>query len=110
MICDSILNIMPLILPTITGLLASPLSKFITFAANDCRYSGSFTEIFLNAVHPFCLKAKSEASKEDNQSSHQVMNGPFADQYWKAAEKDIDTLEGVDAWDMIEQSRWHECQ
>ncbi len=81
------LNAMPAVLPTIEGLPASPLSKFITFAANDCGYSGSFTEIFVTAVHPFFLKAKSEVSKEVNPNWHQVMNGPFADEYWKAAEK-----------------------
>ena len=97
------LNAMPIAPPTIEELLASPLSKFITFAANDCGYSGSFTEIFVTAVHPFFLKAKSEASKEDNPNWHQAMNGPFADEYWKAAEKEIITLEGISAWDVIER-------
>ncbi len=46
---------MPIAPPTIEELLTSPLSKFITF---DCGYSGSFTEIFVTAVHPFFLKAK----------------------------------------------------
>ena len=30
------------------------------------------------------------------------MNGPFADEYWKAAEKEIITLEGMGAWDVVE--------
>ncbi len=30
------------------------------------------------------------------------MNGPFADKYWKAAEKEIDTLEGMGARDVVE--------
>ncbi len=30
------------------------------------------------------------------------MNGPFADEYWKAAEREIDTLEGIYGWDVIE--------
>ncbi len=60
---DSMLNVMPIAPPTIEELLASPLSKFITFAANDCGYSGSFTKIIVTAAHPFFLKAKSEASK-----------------------------------------------
>ncbi len=86
------LNTMSIAPPTIEELLASPLSKFITFAANDCGNSASFAEIFVNAVHPFFLKAKSEASKKDNPNWHQAMNGPFADVYWKAAEKEIITL------------------
>ncbi len=81
--------------PTMEDFLASCLSKFITFAANDCRYSGSFTEIFVNLVHPFFLKAI---------ILHPVKPwmDPFADSYWKTAEKEIDTLEGVGAWDMVE--------
>ncbi len=88
--------------PTIEELHASPLSKFITFAANDCGYSGSFTKIFVTAVHPFFLKAKSEASKEDNPNWHQAKIGPFADEYWKAAKKEISTWEGMGAWDVVE--------
>ncbi len=30
------------------------------------------------------------------------MNGPFADEYWKVAEKAIITLEGMGAWDVVE--------
>ncbi len=30
------------------------------------------------------------------------MNGPFADEYWKVTEKEFDTLEGMDAWDIVE--------
>ncbi len=80
-ISDSMLNTMPLVPPTIEDLLASSISKFIAFTANDCIYSGSFTEIFVTVVHPFFLKAKSDASKEDNPNWHQAMNGPFVDNY-----------------------------
>ncbi len=98
------LNTMPFAPPTIEELLTSPFSKFITFAANDCGYSGSFTKTFVTAVHPFFLKAKSEASKQDNPNWHQAMNRPFADEYWKAAEKEIITLEGMGAWDVVEHN------
>ncbi len=93
---------MPIVPPTNEKLLASPLSKFNTFAANDCGYSGSFTENFGTAVHPFVPKAKSEASKEDNPNWLQAMNGPFANEYWNAAEQEIITLEGMGAWDVVE--------
>ncbi len=97
-------NAMPIATPTIEELLASLLYKFITFAANVCGYSDTFTEIFVNA---FFLKAKSEASKEDNPNWHQAMNGPFADEYWKAAEREIVTLEGMGEWGMVEhEDRW----
>ncbi len=71
---------MSLLSPSIEDLCASALSKFITFAANDCKYSGSFTEIFVTVVQFFLLNAKTEASKEDNPNWRQSMNGPFADE------------------------------
>ncbi len=30
------------------------------------------------------------------------MNGPFADEYWKASEKEVSTLEGLGALDVVE--------
>ncbi len=30
------------------------------------------------------------------------MNGPFADEYWEAGEKEIIALEGMGAWDVVE--------
>ncbi len=96
------LNAMSTAPPTIEELLVNPLYKFITFAASNFGYSGSSTNIFVTAGQPFFLKAKCEASKEDNPNWHQAMNGPFADEYWKAAEKEIITLEGIGAWDVID--------
>ncbi len=66
---------MSLVPRTIEDLLASPHSKFTTFAANDCRFSGSFTDIFVNAVHPLLLKYMSEESIDENPNWHQAMNG-----------------------------------
>ena len=79
-------------LPSVEDILASPLSRFITFAANSCGYKGSAQELMVNWVHPFFLKAKSAASKEDNPTWWEAMKGPFADEYWKAACKEIQTL------------------
>ncbi len=95
---DSILNTMSLAPPTIEDLLLSLLSKFITFVANNYRYSATFTEIFVTACHPCFLKTKSEANKEDNPEQHQAPNGTFLYKYWKVAEKEISTLEAMVAW------------
>ena len=73
--------------PTIQDITKSPLSKFITFAANDCNYNGTTEDLIVNWVHPLFLKAKAAASKEDNPNYWEAMNGPFADEYWKAAVK-----------------------
>ena len=42
-------------------------------------------------VHPLFLEARSEASQQDNPSWWQAMNGPFADEYWKAACVEVET-------------------
>ena len=83
--------------PTIQDITKSLLSKFITFAANDCNYNGTTEDLIVNWVHPLFLKAKAAASKEDNPNYWEAMNGPFVDEYWNAAVKEIETLEGMDA-------------
>jgi hypothetical protein len=55
-------------IPTVADLLASPLAKYITLAANDCGYSGKAKELIVTHVHPLFLKAHSAASKADNPS------------------------------------------
>ena len=67
--------------PSVEMLMASPLSRFIHFVANDCGYSGTRYELIANWVHPLFLKVKSEASKEDNPNWRQAMNGPFKGEY-----------------------------
>ena len=89
--------------PTVETLMASPISKFIQFAANDCGYGGTRREIITNWVHPLFLKAKTEASKEDNPNWRQAMNGPFREEYWNAACKEIDTLEEMNAWGVVDR-------
>jgi len=89
-------------IPLVEALMACPLSKFIHFAANDCGYRGTCFELIANWVHPLFLKARSEASKEDNPSWKQAMNGPFKAKYWQAAVKEIKTLESMDAWEVVE--------
>ena len=100
---DRMLNAMELRqdVPTVKELLNSPLSRFISFAANSCGYSGTTQELIVNWVHPLFLKAKAEASKEDNPNWWEAMKSPFADEYWKAAVKEIETLEKMGVWDVV---------
>ncbi len=42
------------------------------------------------------------SKQEDNLSWHHAMNGLFANEYWKAAEKEIYSLEGMDNLDVVE--------
>ena len=69
---------------TVQDIMDCPLSKFIHFAANDCGYAGSRLELVTNWIHPLFLKARSEASKEDNPNWSQAMKGDFADEFWEA--------------------------
>ena len=89
--------------PTVETLMASPLSKFIHFAANDCGYARTRLELIANWVHPLFLKAKSEASKEDNPSWRQAMNGPFKEEYLEAACKEVKTLQRMKAWKVVDR-------
>ena len=90
-------------IPTITELLDSPISMFITLAANDCGYSVTSEYLIVNHVHPLFLKDISEASGEDNTNWRQAMNSQFADEYWEAAVTEIETLEFMKAWEVVEQ-------
>jgi hypothetical protein len=90
-------------LPSISDLINSPLSKYITLAANDCGYNGTAEELIVQYVHPLFLRAHSAASKEDNPGWREATRGKFADDYWKAMEVEIFTLESIDAWDVVER-------
>ena len=82
-------------------LLSSPLSEFVQLAASDTDIS---SEAVMRAVSPYILAAKSSASKEDNPNWWQAMNGPHAEEYWKAAKLEIQTLETMKAWDVVERT------
>ena len=88
---DCMLNAMELRqdVPTVQELIDSPLSRFISFAANSCGYSGTTQELIVNWVHPLFIKAKAEASKADNPNWREAMKRPFADEYWKAASRKL---------------------
>ncbi|KAL7526047.1 hypothetical protein ACHAXR_002208, partial [Thalassiosira sp. AJA248-18] len=79
---------------TVEDIMSCPLSKYIHFAANDCGYSGSRLELVTTLIHPLFLKARSEASREDNPNWKEAMQtGPFADQFWEACCTELETLE-----------------
>jgi hypothetical protein len=90
-------------LPSISDLINSPLSKYITLAANDFGYDGTAEELIVQYVHPLFLRAHSAASKEDNPGWQEAMQGKFADDYWKAMEVKIFTLESINAWEVVDR-------
>ncbi len=70
-------------IPTVADLLASPLAKYITLAANGCGYSGTAEEMIVSNIHPLFLKAHSATRKTDNPSWQEATRGKFADKYWE---------------------------
>jgi len=60
------------------------LSKYITLAANDCRYDGTAEELIVSYVHPLFLKAHSAASKLEHPGWQEATRGKYAVDYWKA--------------------------
>jgi len=90
-------------IPTVADLLAGPLAKYITLAANDCGYSGKAEKLIVTYVHPlFFLKAHSAAIEADNPSWREATRGKFADECRKAMKLEIATLEAINAWDCLD--------
>jgi len=87
----------------VADLLASPLAKYITLAANDCGYSGKAEELIVAYVHPLFLKAHSAASKADNPSWCEATRGKFDGEYWKVMKLEIAPLEAIEAWSVIDR-------
>jgi hypothetical protein len=59
----------------------------------------------LDWMNPMIFGAN--ANSEDNPTWEQAMNGPDRDGYWKACEKEIETLQvDKDAWDVVKREPW----
>jgi hypothetical protein len=88
--------------PSISDLISSPLSKYVTLAVHDCGYDGTAEELIVSFVHPLFLQAHSAARKFDNPSWQEATQGKFANDYWKAMELEIFTLESIEAWQVVD--------
>ena len=89
--------------PDTPSLLSSSLERYLDIMATNCG-DGSLQDLQILLAHPLILAAESAASKEDNPTWWQAMNGPYADDYWKAAEAEIMTLESKDSWTVVERT------
>jgi len=99
---DNLLMQMELKVPSVEELMASPLAKFIHLAVDNTKYSGSTKELIANYVHPLFLKAKAQASSEDNPNWNQAMYGDAAEEYWDACKVEIATLEKMESWEVVD--------
>ena len=63
------------------------------------------SQFLVDDTDPLLLAAKTAASDADNPTWNQDMNGPFAEEYWEAAETEIKMLEGIKAWEVVDQDQ-----
>ena len=91
-------------MPSAEFLVTSPLSKFIQFTAINCGCAGTSYELIANWVHSSSLKAKTEVSKSDTPNWRQAMSGPFREKFWTAACKELETLEDMNAWEVVDRT------
>ncbi len=57
----------------------------------------------MSYVHPLFLQAHYAASKSDYPGWQEATWGKFANDYWKAMELEIFTLESIKAWQVVDQ-------
>ena len=93
---------------TLRSFLQSEIAPYIQLAYNEAEFGSIddtklLRDFYVNYADPFVLAAKTTASSADNPTWNQAMNGPFAEEYWKAAELEVDTLEGIEAWSVVER-------
>ena len=90
--------------PSVKELTKSPSTTFITFSENDCDHSGSTKHLIVNWVHPLVLKAKVASIKEDNLTWWEAILGSFADEYWKVAITEIETVEAMNTLELVDHT------
>ena len=82
-----------------------PLTNFIHLAANECGFAGSREDLITGWIHPLFLKARAEASKDNNPTQGKAMKGDFKQDFWEAAEKEIKKLEKeTGAWEVVDRT------
>jgi hypothetical protein len=80
--------------PDTPSLLASLIERYLSIPPCDCG-TGTLQDFQIDTLSPWILAAKTAAMKEDNPTWWQVMNDPYAQEYWKAAQIKIETLEKI---------------
>ena len=89
-------------IPTVAYLMETHLAIFINLDENYCGYEGITKELIVNWVYPLFPKAHYEASKEDKTNWNQAMNGTFDYEYWQAEFTELEALEVMGAWDVVD--------
>ena len=80
------------------------LEKFCTLSyREELRYEGGKEGFEVDSLHPFLMGAKAALNKEDYPKWWDAMKSPNADDWWAAAQKEIETLEKIKAWDVVDR-------
>ena len=93
---------------TISEFMQSEIAPYFQLSFDKESYGLSdyhtMEDMMVNYANPFVLAAKTAASSADNPTWDQAMKGPFAEEYWRAAEVEVETLEKIRAWNVIERT------
>ncbi len=63
--------------------------------------TGAIEDLDVQTISPLILAAKTAATKDDNPTWWQAMNGPYAKEFWKATQIEIETLKKINVWSVI---------
>jgi hypothetical protein len=64
----------------------------------------NYDERTLEQWHPMALAAK--ANDADTPTWNEAMNGPYAEGFWEACHKEIDTLVDMGVWEVVDKEDW----
>ena len=82
------------------------LSQFATISSGTCGFHGESKSFMVEELYPLLLAAKAAMNKEDYPTWWDAMKSANADDWWAAAKKEIETLEGIDAWEVVDRQDW----
>ena len=83
-------------------LLEDNLTNFVNFDDAHCGFDGSIKYLVVNWIHHLILAAKTANTNGENPTWRQAINGPFSGGYWETACTEVETLERMKAWEVVE--------
>ena len=82
--------------------MCSDLVCFVHFATAECRFDGTIEALTVNWLHLLMMDAKSQGNDVDNLNWWHAINGEYAQEYWEAVCVEVETLEKMDAWSVMD--------
>lgn len=85
---------------TVEYLRSHEAKQILGLMLQECDYENETLEQW----HPMALAAK--GNDPDLPTWNQAMNGPHAEGFWKACEKEVKTLMDMDVWETVDREDW----